>query len=291
MTKRLFIKTGWLCCCLWVSGFAWAQQEGDASPRLLHNAVMLGVGSNYVYDTYLSPLEYSGFGRMKVYGEWMRAVGKPSKKLSVRHSFDAHFSKTKNPLGNASFLSGGLYYNLAYHRRFTPLPRLTLLAGGSFSPDLGMVYSTRNGNNPVNANVSVNLNLSAMALYQLNIRSYSVHLRAQIDVPTVGVLFSPHFGQSYYEIWALKDYEGLVHFASFHNQRACRMLITADFPVGNVTIRGGYSGDFYRREVSNLSAYSVGHTFMIGLARDILSFSGKRIKQLTKPSSFYLWEE
>ena len=289
MIKRC-LKYGLLCCCLWLANSFALAQEGNASHRLLHNAVMLGGGSDYKYDSYLSPLEYSG-GRVKVYAEWMRAVGKPEKKLSVRHSFDAHFSKTENPIGNANYLSGGFYYNLAYHRRFTPIPRLTLLAGGSFSPDLGIVYSNRNGNNPVNANVSVNLNLSAMALYQLNIRNYSIHLRGQVDVPAIGMLFSPHYGQSYYEIWALKDYDGLLRFASFHNQRACRMLITADFPVGNVTIRAGYSGDFYRREVSSLTAYSVGHTFMIGFARDILSFSGKRIKQMTKPSSFYLWEE
>ena len=290
MIKELFFKIVFVCCCLWFVNNTTLAQKNEDTPRLLHNAVMLGVGSNYEYDTYLSPLEYSGLG-LKMHAEWMRAVGKPSKKLSVRHSFNVNFSKNQNPIGNANYLSGGLYYNLAYHRRFTPFPRLTLLAGGSFSPYFGALYSNRNGNNPVNANVSVNLNLSAMALYQLNIRNYSIHLRGQVDVPAIGLLFSPHFGQSYYEIWALKDYDGLLHFASFHNQRACRMLVTADFPVGNVTIRAGYSGDFYRREVSNLSAYSVGHSFMIGFARDILSFSGKRIKQMTKPSSFYLWEK
>ena len=290
MIKQISIKTALLCCALWLAcGFAQAQDDSPGH-RLLHNAVMLGAGASHEFDSYLSPLEYSGYG-LKVHAEWMRAVGRPSRKLSVHHSFETHFSKTENLVGNANYLSGGLYYNLAYHRRFTPLPRLTLLAGGSLSPYLGLLYSARNGNNPANANASLNLNLSAMALYRLNLGRYPVHLRAQVDIPTIGMLFSPHFGQSYYDIWASGDYSGLVHFASFHNQRGCRMLVTADFPVGNVTIRAGYSGDFYRREMSGLTAYSVGHAFMIGFARDILSFSGKRTKQMSKPSSFYLWEE
>ena len=266
------------------------QAQEDAGPSLVHNAVMLGIGKSYEYDTYLSPLEYSGFG-LNLYSEWMKAVGNSSKKLTVYHSFEARFSKTENPTKSAGYYSAGLRYTLGYHRRFTPIPKLMLFAGGAFSPYIGGLYNTRNGNNPANAKVSFNLNLSGKALYELDIRKYPIYLRAQIDIPFLGILFSPHYGQSYYEIFRMEDYKGLIHFASFHNQRACRALITADFPLGKMTLRIGYSGDFYRTEVSNLSAYSVNNGFMIGFARDVLSFSGKRIKQLSKPSSFYLWEE
>ncbi|MDD6210084.1 MAG: DUF3316 domain-containing protein [Bacteroidales bacterium] len=275
--------------CVFCCGYPVKAQKNDA-PALVHNALMVGVGKSYEYDTYLSPLEYSGFG-VNLHTEWMHAIGKPSKKLSVYHSFEARFSKTTNPSKTANYLSGGIRYTLGYHYRFTPLPRLTLFAGGSFSPYIGGIYNDRNVNNPANANVSLNLNLSGIALYQLNVRNYPISLKAQVDIPFLGTLFSPHYGQSYYEIFGLKDYKGIVHFASFHNQRACKALITADLPLGNMTLRIGYYGDFYRRDVSNLTAYSVYNGFMIGFARDVLSFGGKRIKQLSKPNSFYLWEE
>ena len=56
-------------------------------------------------------------------------------------------------------------------------------------------------------------------------------------------MFSPHYGQSYYEIFSLGNSSGVVKFTSLHNQPSLRRMLTADFPVGRAKMRFAYIWD------------------------------------------------
>jgi hypothetical protein len=95
----------------------------------------------------------------------------------------------------------------------------------------------------------------------------------------LGAFFTPGYGQSYYEIFVLGNDSGVVHFASPANQRGLRNYITADYPIGKVTLRAGYLRNYYRTEANNLITSISSHQFMIGLAFESLSFRRQEIKE------------
>ena len=91
----------------------------------------------------------------------------------------------------------------------------------------------------------------------------------------MGVFFSPEYGHSYYEIFILGNNSGTIHLGLPNNQRGLRNYITADYPIGKVTLRAGYLRNYYRTEVNNLITSISSHQFMIGVAFESLSF-GRR---------------
>ena len=169
----------------------------------------------------------------------------------------------------------------------TVLPGLKLLAGGAVHGMGGFIYNTRNGNNPASAKADIDLNISAMAIYKLRVKEYPMTLRYQFTIPFAGVLFSPHYGQSYYEIFNLGNASGVVQFNSFHNKFAMKNFFTVDFPVCNFTIRAGYLNSSYRTDVNGIQSHIISHSFMIGLVKEFISFGGKRLKNTQRFRSAY----
>lgn len=201
------------------------------------------MGGYNIKDTYLSPLKYS-MG-MRIFNERMKMTRSSDYRISRQQFINVDFAFTRNPAETASSFAGFVDYSLGYHYHFQPQPALKLLAGASVRALGGFIYNTRNGNNPASAKVETDLNLSAMAIYKFQVNNYPFALLCyQIEILVAGVMFSPHYGQSYYEIFNLGNSEGVVLFSSLHNKFAMRNFLTADFPVGNFTIRAGYLNTF-----------------------------------------------
>lgn len=269
-----------LCTCLV------AQTDNKEKPWSTNEAAMIGVGGYSVKDTYLSPLNYSGWG-LRIMNERMKVVSLCNYNVSRQQILNVDVSSTRNPAETSTDFTGFVDYNLAYHYRFNPAPNLRLLAGVSGRAELGIIYNLRNVNNPVSAKADIGLNLSAMAIYTLKIKDYPLTIRYQIESPFAGVLFSPHYGQAYYEIFGLGNYDGVVKFASFHNKQALRNYFTVDFPVGNVTIRTGYLNSTVYTDVNNIKSHIISNSFMIGFVKEFVSFGGKRLKNKNKYDSAY----
>ena len=89
----------------------------------------------------------------------------------------------------------------------------------------------------------VNIAGSGMVIYRFHIGNYPLIARYQANVPLMGLMFSPEYGQSYYEIFNLKHGGKNILFTSLHNQPALRQLLTLDFPIGNMNVRAGYICD------------------------------------------------
>ena len=138
------------------------------------------------------------------------------------------------------------------------------------------VYNTRNSNNPAQAKAYVNIAGSGMVIYRFRIGNYPLIARYQANLPLMGVMFSPEYGQSYYEIFSLKHGGKNILFTSLHNQPALRQLLTLDFPVGNMNVRAGYICDIQQAKVNHLKSHTWSHVFMLGFVKNFYLIKNKK---------------
>lgn len=260
-------------------------------PLSIMEATSIGVGGYNLMDTYLTPgatVNYSGVG-LSVLNERMKMTGIADGNISRQQLLRAEFSSTSNGAGTKSNLELLGQYALNYHYHFTPLPNLKLLAGGGARGLLGMIYNMQNGNNPVSVKADLDLNLSGMAIYQLAIKDYPVTLRYQVDLPFSGICFAPKYGQSYYEMFGLSNSGRLVRYNSFHNKFAIQNYLTADFPIGNFTIRAAFHHQAYHTDMNGIKSHVISRSFMIGFVREFISWGGKKSKRMRESyrSAFY----
>ena len=89
------------------------------------------------------------------------------------------------------------------------------------------------------------------------------------------------------EIFDLGNARGIVRCGSFHNKFAQKHLITADFPVGNSTIRVGYLHSSYRTDANAIRSHILSNTFLIGWVKEFVAFGGKRLKNKQAFKSAY----
>ena len=255
-----------------------AQTDGAApAPRSVNEATMISLGSRYVKNTYLSDVGYDGTG-IGITNERMRLI---NDSWSRRRAFRIDFASIRNPAGTSSGYAAFLDYSYAVHRRFEPgsIDGLRLLVGATGRTMLGTVYRSQGGNNPAALHLENDLGLSLAALYSFDLsRRFPVTLRWQADLPLVGIFFSPHYGQSYYEIFTLGHRDGIVCFGSLHNRFALRSLLTADMPVGPLTVRIGYEADIYRSHVNGIRTHYIGSSLLLGVAKEFIPFSGRRVR-------------
>ena len=248
----------------------------DAPISLTYRTIMLGYGTSSVYDSYLSPLNYTG-ENAGLYYEQMKNTGLMNGNVSAQHLFNANYSWTKNNTGTASHYTGFLEYNYGLFYRFKPVEKWQFFAGMQAGGSVGFVYNTRNGNNPATGKAHLNLGLSAIANYKFQIRSQPVHLRNQLCLPFIGAMYSPQFGQSYYEI-GLGVTDNLVHWASFHNYFSARNMLSAEIPLNNFTLRLSYHFSFYETRINDLDTRLITNTFCIGFSSNFFVVSGKQKK-------------
>lgn len=282
--RQLFCA--WVIACLW--GITSLSAQTEALPRSTNSATLVGMGGYNLMDTYLSPgapeRNYTGIG-FSVLHERMQMTRLADQRISRQQLFRGELARTENGAATATDLAGFATYSLGYHYHFTsPLPDLQLLAGVMAQGWLGFIYNTRNGNNPASTKADADLRLSAMAFYTLRIKGYPIRLRYQGAIPFSGVCFSPHYNQSYYEIFDLGNHAGVVQFNSFHNKWAYQQLLTADFPVGALTLRVGFLGNYYRTDLNAIQSHVVSRSFVIGLAVETVKVASLFRKGAPAPS-------
>lgn len=246
-TITLLIGILLICCGMPIK----SQSNENDIPWSINSGTMVGIGKYNLMDSYLSPgakSKYTGLG-LRVLNERMKMVRLANYRVSRQQIINVDLAVTENAASTATDLAGFVDYSLGYHYHLPQvMPNLKLLAGGAAHGMLGFIYNTRNGNNPASTKVDIDLNLSAMAIYQVRIKNYPLTFRYQFQIPFAGVFFAPHYGQSYYEIFDLGNASGVVKFNSFHNKFAMKNFLTVDFPVGNLTLRAGYLNSSYRTD-------------------------------------------
>ena len=254
--------------------------------RSVNQSTLIGIGKSYLFDSYLSPLTYDGIAISLIHD---RLKGSDFLKgnLLLQNQFRLQTGVTKNPTSSSSEYWGSLYYNL---NGYLPILKknlnnsnFRLYGGGGAELALGGIYNIRNSNNPGSLKTHVNLNVSAMAIYNWK----DLTLRWQVSSPLVGIFFSPEYGHSYYEIFTLGNNKGTIHLGSFHNQLSLRNYFNIDIPVNKMTIRTGYMWDYYSSDVNRLVTKISSHQFLIGFAFESLNFGYKRARNSQMVESIY----
>ncbi|MDR3251661.1 MAG: DUF3316 domain-containing protein [Tannerella sp.] len=254
--------------------------------RSVNEGTIIGFGGYKMRDTYLTQIDYGGVG-FRFMNERMRLTKFSDYKLSSQSIVNVDISSVMNGAENANFLSAFVDYSRGYHYRFYLNPFFKVLVGGNVRGMFGMVYSTRNGNNPMTVHADIDLNFSMAAIYEFRIKKYPLAIRYQFETPFVGVLFSPVYNQSYYEIFSLGNTAEIFNLNSFHNKRAMRNYMTLDFPVGAVTVRAGYFGYFYSTNIHNIDRYIISHNVMLGFVKEFTAIGGREMRRRNLFESAY----
>ena len=255
--------------------FGQETEELDDVHRYVTRATSYGVGFTNVFDTYLSPQEYKGID-FRLSRETIRMTRLFDGNVSVQNFFQADLGYTHNRADNNNMFSGLVNWNYGLHYQFRLTENFKLLAGGLLDLNGGFVYNLRNSNNPASARAYINLDASGMAIWHLKVKHYPLTLRYQINLPVMGMLFSPHYGQSYYEIFSLGHASGVVRFTSLHNQPSLRQLLTVDLPIGKTNMRFSYLADLQQYKVNHLKTHTYSHVFMVGVVKELYRLPNKK---------------
>ena len=268
MQKRLVLIIVSLFC------FSLCFSQEDKPKKLLYKSTVLGLGKANVHDSYLSPMNYSG-NSYSFMEESMKMTNLLNGNITTQQLFHLDFASTNNNAGNSTQYAGFLEYNYGLHYKFKPLPALNVFAGSQINGMTGFIYNLRNSNNPATAKAHLNLTLSAAASYKFSIQNQPFRLRYQITSPFAGIMFSPQFGQSYYEI-SLGNDEDLIHFSSYHNQVTMRNYLSLEVPFNIITLRLMYANSVYETRINDINTRICNNTFMIGFSKELFIVSGKK---------------
>lgn len=252
---------------LLLSVSAFAQMELEAVPDRSPTArtFLIGLGKANQLDTYLSPMEYTGM-QVSFMTQSERMTHLAQRHISFQSTFFGAYTSTDNPAGTASYVGARLAYDAAWHYNYSPFRNFNLRGGAMVGTDLGFLYNDRNGNNPAQGLFNIDLSLSAGADYSFSLWRLPMQTHYQADLPMIGLMFCPEFGESYYEI----SQNGVGHdilCAHPGNALSLRQMLTLDFCLKRITLRVGYLCDIRQRNARSLKYHDFSHSCMFGIVR------------------------
>lgn len=243
----------------------------DEPLRPVRSSFMLEGGSSHILDTYLSPLKYTGWQAGFAY-ERTQAMKFSPERWRQRLELSVQIGHADNPARNASLIYPELGACWGMSRLWSLPCGVYFTAGGAGGGNLGVIYSTRNGNNPVSVKADIYVGATGSVGYKIPLRKLPLTLRWQTTLPLTGVFFSPQYDELYYEI-SLGNRHGLAHWAWPGNMFRWDNLVTADLGFGNTTLRVGMRSRIYSTEVNHITTRCFSYTFVLGIVTDWLSVS------------------
>ncbi len=243
-----------------------AQRDTIEARNITTTSNMFGIGGVNILDTYISPEKYRGAELRFISITEKR---RPNNKLSYQRLFQINASIPHNRVENAHFLAGMINYSWGLHYNLDLLEdqQLNIKLGGLLDGNFGGLYSTRSSNNPGQLKAYINITPSIIASYDFQLLGRTFSARYGVDVPLLGVMFSPHYGQSYYEIFSKGETDHNIIFTTIGCAPSLRQMLTIDVPIGEVTLRVGYLGDLQQAKVNGIKSHSWSNVFMIGYVK------------------------
>lgn len=242
--------------------------------RPVTSAYTVEFGTAHLSDTYLTPLKYGGWHVGASYERFQAMRFCPDDWI-MRLRFDIGVDRTRNTARNATLWNLDVSAGWAMMRRWRLPVSFTLAAGGSTTLEGGVLYLSRNGNNPVSAKAAWTLNLAGLATWQTRLGRVPVTIGWQPELPVIGAFFSPDYGELYYEIY-LGNHSNLAHAAWWGNRFVLDNLVTADLRFGATSLRLGYKGHILTSKVNNIVTREFTHAFVIGVSGEWMSLAPNR---------------
>lgn len=237
--------------------------------RIVVKSAQFGISLQNNLDTYLSKYNYTGGGLHFSHETFRDArTGKYSWKYQILFNSRIGFNLQEGNIQIAGI--AGCSWS-GYHP-FNIGKRLKLLAGAQIQLEGGALYNMSNGNNPVSAKLRTSLAASGMAIYHFPVCGNDWVARYQLDIPMVGVMFTPEYGQSYYEI-GLGHLGKIATFTHPLNNPSWRHMLSLDIPVRirhhSTTLRFSYIADLYQSDINHIRCHMYHHSFTFGFARTL----------------------
>lgn len=253
-----------------------------AEPHKTH-AYMIGVGHTDILDTYLSPEKYRGtdlrfmshMRREKDSTAWVRLI-----------AHEGNIAFADNRSGNGGEIGGGYVLRYALMRKWRieigQRPML-IMAGGTLAANIGFLYNTRGSNNPAQARLSLHIeptlaadfpigrasHMAPFALAAGDCAHYMLMLHYEVSVPMAGLMFSPNYGQSYYEIFSRGNYDHNVVPTTIGCTPGLRHMLSVDFRLLHTTWRIGYLGDWQQAKVNGLKQHNYLNAVVLGVVKTL----------------------
>ena len=243
-----------------------SQELTANSQKVITRSTMVGFGSTNILDTYLSAEHFKGSGMSFVTTIERQ---RPDRHWSTVMEHEANLSTTKDRSKTQQELEGAynFYWGKLYSWQLLD-NCLKLQAGGLVNASLGFIYNTSNGNNPAQARAHLNVMPTGVATYQFNLWRKQFTARYELSLPLCGIMFSPNYGQSYYEIFSLGNYDHNAVPTTFVSAPEWRQMLTLDVHLWKSgTLRIGYLGNMQQAKVNNLRQHVYTHRLLIGFTK------------------------
>ena len=249
------------------TGTADLQAQADSTRS---TARMIAVGAANVLDTYLSPEKYRGTEL-----RYLSHSTRPTRWHHISQTLlhQGSIVTASNRADNNDELGG--QYTFQYHLRYNwqLTPELRLAAGAGLGADIGFLYNTRNGNNPAQARFALNLMPSLSARYDTRIRAWDIRIGYEATAPLLGIMFSPNYGQSYYEIFNEGNNDHNIVPTTIAATPSMAQLVTIDLRPWRkwrtTWLRLGYLGDYWQAEVNHLKYHHYSHLIILGYVKTL----------------------
>jgi len=241
-------------------------QATDSTRRWTDNAMMIAIGAQNEFDTYLSSREYSGITARFV-SHTVRHSDASSWSTRIVHqgsffSGDLKQSSDGNEIGGIYNFQWGRQYQLPLH-----INHINVAIGATLDATAGFLYNTRNSNNPAQARLALNIAPVVSAQWHFSLWRKPLALGLELMSPLCGLMFSPNYGQSYYEIFNRGNYDHNCVPTTFISTPSLQTMLSLDIPIGRSALRIGYIGDIRQAKVNSIKQHSYSHYFMIGYVR------------------------
>lgn len=213
--------------------------------------------------TYLSPLTYSGLGYGLAY-EWRHPAWR-DKTVGMQAHADFNYGYLLSPAKNSRMLDLTFDLEWGVERLWTTSSGFNIAGGATLGADGGVIYLSRNGNNPAQALMWAGASLTASVEYtKIKLFGKQLSISESIEIPTLGCFFCPAYGETYYEIY-VGNHSDLAHFGWWGNRPNVKSRLRADWKIGKRVLTLGFDYRFQGLECNDITTRLAQCSAIIGI--------------------------